>query len=84
MYRQWIVASCAVSPRNVSFERVEREEHVKSKAAAANMADIVNEVAQSEETQPELVNGPSLDQIRLRAYEIHFERGCIHGRDQDD
>ena len=29
-------------------------------------------------------NGPSLAEIRERAFDIHIERGGIHGRDLDD
>jgi Protein of unknown function (DUF2934) len=29
-------------------------------------------------------NGPSLEEIRQRAFEIHIERGGIHGCDLDD
>ena len=29
-------------------------------------------------------NGPSLTEIREQAFEIHIERGGIHGRDLDD
>jgi hypothetical protein len=57
---------------------------MKSKAVAASMKDMEHEIAESEQTQPELVSDPSLDEIRHRAYEMHLERGCIHGWDQDD
>jgi Protein of unknown function (DUF2934) len=29
-------------------------------------------------------NGPSLEEIQQRAYEIHIERGGTHGQDVDD
>jgi hypothetical protein len=57
---------------------------MKSKAVAAGMGDLELEIAESEQTQPEVVNGPSLEEIRHRAYELYVERSCIHGRDQDD
>jgi len=57
---------------------------MKSKAVAASMGNIEIEMAQSEQTQPGPANGPSLEEIRNRAYEIHLERGCIHGWDQND
>ena len=57
---------------------------MKSKAAAAGMGDTKHEVAESEKTQLQLANAPSLEEIRLRAYELHVEKGCAHGRDLDD
>ena len=57
---------------------------MKSKAVAASIEDMEHEIAESEQTQTELVNGIRLEEIRHRAYEIHLERGCINGRDQDD
>ena len=57
---------------------------MKSKAVAASMENIEHSIAESEQTQPELVNGPSLEEIQHRAYEIYLERGCVHGWDQDD
>jgi hypothetical protein len=57
---------------------------MKSKAVAASMENAGHEIAESGQTQPELAGGPSLEEIRHRAYEIHLERGCVHGCDQDD
>jgi hypothetical protein len=57
---------------------------MKSRAAAASLEDMQHGTTDAHETQPELVAVPSLEEIRHRAYEIHFERGCIHGWDQDD
>ena len=56
---------------------------MKSKSAAAGVEDSGHEVAESEKTQP-FANAPGIDEIRQRAYELHLERGCIHGWDQDD
>jgi hypothetical protein len=42
------------------------------------------EVSQSGETWPQLENVPSLEMIRLRAYEKYIERGGTDGRDLDD
>ena len=56
---------------------------MKSKSAAAGVEDSGHEVPESEKKQP-FANGPSIDEIRQRAYELHLERGCIHGWDQDD
>jgi hypothetical protein len=57
---------------------------MKSKAAAAGMEGSEHEVAETGKTQLQLANAPSLEEIRLRAYELHVEKGCAHGRDQDD
>lgn len=57
---------------------------MKSKAVAAGMGDTKHEAAESEKTQLQLANVPSLEQIRLRAYELHLEKGCAHGRDLND
>jgi hypothetical protein len=57
---------------------------MKSKAVAARVGDMQQQTDEAEQTQPELVNGPSLEEIRHRAYEIYLERGCIHGWHQDD
>ncbi len=56
---------------------------MKSKSAALGAEESEHEVADSQKTQP-FANRPSIDEIRQRAYELHLERGCIHGRDQDD
>ena len=57
---------------------------MKSKAVAAGMGDSGHELAESEKTQVQLANAPSLEEIRLRVYELHLEKGCAHGRDLDD
>ena len=54
---------------------------MKAKAAAAGREQ---EVAESETTQLQLADGPSLEEVRQRAYELHLERGCVHGCDLDD
>ena len=57
---------------------------MKSKAVAAGMGDSGHALAESEKTQVQLANAPSLEEIRLRAYELHLEKGCAHGRDLED
>jgi DUF2934 family protein len=57
---------------------------MKSKAVAAGIGDLKHEMAESEQTRPEVVNGPSLEEIRHRAYELYVQRSCVHGCDQDD
>jgi Protein of unknown function (DUF2934) len=59
-------------------------ENMKSKTVAAGVGNMEHETAESEQIQHELVEGPSREEIRHRAYELHLERGCIHGWDQDD
>jgi len=45
-----------------------------------------NVVSSSETTPKAVANSaaPSVEQIAQRAFEIHVERGGIHGRDLDD
>ena len=57
---------------------------MKSKTVAAGVETMEHETAESEQIQHKLVEGPRREEIRRRAYELHLERGCIHGRDQDD
>ena len=57
---------------------------MKSKAVAAGMGDTKHEAVESEKTQVQLANAASLEEIRLRAYELHLEKGCAHGQDLED
>jgi hypothetical protein len=57
---------------------------MKSKSVAAGAEKLEREVVQSEETRPQPLNGPSLEEIQRRAYEIHIDRGGPHGHDLDD
>jgi hypothetical protein len=57
---------------------------MKSKAVAAGMGDTKHEAVESEKTQLQLANAASLEEIRLRAYELHLEKGCAHGQDLED
>ena len=50
----------------------------------AEVKDRERGIVESERKPLERTSGPSLDEIRQRAYELHLERGCVHGRDQDD
>ena len=54
---------------------------MKAKAAAAGREQ---DVAESEKTQLQLSDDPSLEEVRERTYELHVERGCAHGCDLDD
>ena len=57
---------------------------MKAKTVVAGMEGREQEVAESEKTQLQLADGPSLEEVRQRAYELHVERGCVHGCDFDD
>jgi hypothetical protein len=59
---------------------------MKAKAAIATPGtrDELYETFEPENRLPELTGTPSVEEIRQRAYEIHVERGGVHGRDQDD
>jgi hypothetical protein len=58
--------------------------NMKPKSLAEDMSRTDNDSAESEKTQAELSNSPSPEEIRQRAYELHVEGGCVHGRDLDD
>jgi hypothetical protein len=57
---------------------------MKSKTLTADVEEREQAPVESEQTQSQLASGPTLDEIRQRAYELHLEGGCVHGRDQDD
>jgi len=57
---------------------------VKSKNVTAVTEDREYEAVEFEQTQAQLASAPSLEEIQQRAYELHLERGCVHGRHQDD
>jgi hypothetical protein len=57
---------------------------MKSRTVTAGMEDREHKAVESEQTLPHLASAPSLGEIRQRAYELHLERGCVHGLDQDD
>jgi hypothetical protein len=57
---------------------------MKAKAVVAGMENRGKEAAESEFAQPQPANAPTLEEVRQRAYELHLERGCIHGCDLDD
>jgi len=57
---------------------------MKSKNVVAGLEERNQEVSGTERTQPPVANGPSFEEIRRRAYELHLERDCIHGKDYDD
>jgi hypothetical protein len=57
---------------------------MKSKSLAEDMSRIDKDSAESKKTRVEFSNSPSPQEIRQRAYELHVEGGCVHGRDLDD
>jgi len=57
-----------MKPKITEEDRERREQHA----------------ATSENTQLDPSNAPSPEEIRERAYELHLEGGCIHGRDLED
>ena len=57
---------------------------MKSQNPGTNAENIPRSILQSNVPEESRRNGPSLAQIRERAFEIHIERGRIHGCDLDD
>jgi hypothetical protein len=57
---------------------------MKSQNPGTNAENIPRSILQSNVPGESRRNGPSLAQIRERAFEIHIERGGIHGCDLDD
>jgi len=49
-----------------------------------NAQTMSRSILQSNVAEESRNNGPSLAEIRERAFEIHIERGGIHGCDLDD
>jgi hypothetical protein len=57
---------------------------MKSQNPGANAENIPRSILPSSVPEENRRSGPSLAQIRERAFEIHIERGGIHGCDLDD
>jgi hypothetical protein len=57
---------------------------MRSRTVSAGAEDEKHETIEPEQTQTQLAGTPSVEEIRQRAYEIHLERGGVHGWDQDD
>lgn len=57
---------------------------MKSKAVAAGMGDTKHDAVEFEKTPVQLANTASLEEIQLRAYELHLDKGCAHGQDLED
>jgi hypothetical protein len=57
---------------------------MRSRTLSAGVEDEKHDTNEPEQRQPQLAGAPSVEDIRQRAYEIHIERGGVHGWDQDD
>ena len=57
---------------------------MKPKTTTEDAAQKEHGAAESESMQPGRFDVPSPEEIRQRAYELHLEGGCVHGRDLDD
>ena len=57
---------------------------MKSRNLITNSGNTRGSVVPPEVPQEEQKNGPSPAEIRQRAFEIHIERGGIHGCDLND
>jgi hypothetical protein len=57
---------------------------MKSQNLASHVRDIPTNILQSDLTDESDKDGPTTAEIRERAFEIHIERGGIHGCDLDD
>ena len=57
---------------------------MKSRDFFTNTESMPKIVSQSDIAEEEKNSGPSPAEIRQRAFEIHIERGGIHGCDLDD
>jgi Protein of unknown function (DUF2934) len=55
-----------------------------SRTVSAGVEDEKHEAIEPELEELQLAATPNVEEIRQRAYEIHLERGGVHGRDQDD
>jgi Protein of unknown function (DUF2934) len=57
---------------------------MRSRTVSPAVEDEKHEAIEPEQKEPQRAGTPSVEEIRQRAYEIHLERGGVHGRDQDD
>ena len=57
---------------------------MKPKSLTEDMSRTDKDSAESEKTQADLLNSPSPEEIRQRAYELHLVGGCVQERDLDD
>jgi hypothetical protein len=57
---------------------------MKSQNLKTNIQNTPYTIFRSDVPEERVQNGPTLAEIRQRAFEIHIERGGIHGCDLDD
>jgi Protein of unknown function (DUF2934) len=57
---------------------------MRSRIVNAAVEDEKHEAIEPEQKEPQRAGRPSVEEIRQRAYEIHLERGGVHGWDLDD
>jgi hypothetical protein len=57
---------------------------MKSQNPGTNAENIPRSIRRLNVAEESRNNGPTLAEIRKRAFEIHIERGGIHGCDLDD
>jgi hypothetical protein len=57
---------------------------MRSRTLSLSVEDEKQEAIGPEQRQSQLAGTVSVEEIRQRAYEIHLERGGVHGWDQDD
>jgi hypothetical protein len=57
---------------------------MKSQNLKTNIQNTPYTIFHSDVPEEKVQNGPTLAEIRQRAFEIHIERGGIHGCDLDD
>jgi hypothetical protein len=57
---------------------------MRSRTLSVSVEDGKYDGTGPERRQPQIAGTASVEEIRQRAYEIHLERGGVHGWDQDD
>ena len=57
---------------------------MKSQDLKSNIENTPSAIFRSDVPEEKVQNGPTPAEIRQRAFEIHIERGGIHGCDLDD
>ena len=57
---------------------------MKSNTLTTDLKEDEQGPLESRQMQSVLAIGPTVNEIRQRAHELHLEHGCAHERDQDD
>jgi hypothetical protein len=57
---------------------------MKPKSSTENAGNMGHQPSGSENPEPEVPTAAGPEEIRQRAYELHLEGGCVHGRDLVD